>query len=323
MHPHMTLSIEECVDYTHLKEKITVIYPTCQAPIECLLWSTFSLLLRAKPDSLIEHFMVAINGPDLRTGSTANQDQKQDFLEELRRLQWWHINKPTIRRDMPITVLRVWSRIGHSESIEMALPWVHTDAFLIMHDDIIINKHDWLLEVKDKFYSDPDVIIAYTPELHCCQCESGVFNNKPLLKLPHLSSVFLVCKKKWIRKIGSSWCGYHVEPKPFKLNEVEHEEFFKYYKNLGLLDKPPQTDAPYHYVSMDIGAWQYYNAVQQGLKFVPLDTNLITHIAAASWKNVSDRIQEIMPTIKLLEKEIYAHPDYRLLYSKYLPEKYK
>jgi hypothetical protein len=78
----MVIDIDEAVESTHVAEKITVIYPTYQAPIECLLWSTFSLLLRAKVKDLIEHFMVVINGPDKRTGDPTNQDQKQAFLEE-------------------------------------------------------------------------------------------------------------------------------------------------------------------------------------------------------------------------------------------------
>ncbi|NIQ15033.1 MAG: hypothetical protein GTO02_11780, partial [Candidatus Dadabacteria bacterium] len=99
------------------------------------------------------------------TGDPTNQDKKQEFLEELRKLQWWRVQEPKHKRDMPITVMRVWSRIGHPESVEMALPWVHTDAFLIMHDDIIITKHNWLKEVKEKFYDNPDVVIAHTPNL--------------------------------------------------------------------------------------------------------------------------------------------------------------
>lgn len=324
----MVCDIEEAVELTHVPEKITVIYPTYQAPIECLLWSTFSLLLRAKVKDLIEHFMVIINGPDKRTGDPANQDQKQEFLEDLRKLQWWHTNEPKVKRDMPLSVLRVWSRIGHPESVEMAIPWVHTDAYLLMHDDIIINKHNWLQEVKEKFYGDPNVVIAYSPMLHCCQCDSATHQNKPLLRFPHLLCAFLVCRKKWIRKLGSSWCGYHIETEPFKLIDKVGNigEFFKYYKNLGLLDNPPQAISNYHYVSMEMGAWHYYNAVQQGLKFAPLDRNLITHFGAASWdtpEGVSKRIIKHSNIVKTLEKEIYAHPDYGPLYTKYLPKKYK
>jgi len=328
MHPHMIIDIDEAVELTHMAEKITVIYPTAQAPIECLLWSTFSLLLRAKVKDLIEHFMVVINGPDKRTGDPTNQDQKQTFLEDLRKLKWWHTDEPKIKRDMPLSVLRVWSRIGHPEAIEMAIPWVHTDAYLIMHDDIIINKHNWLGEVKDKFYGDPNVVIAYSPVLHCCQCDSAMYQNKHLLRFPHLLCAFLVCRKKWIRKLGSSWCGYHIETEPFQLSDKvgNVEEFFKYYKDLGLLDNPPQTTTSYNYISMEMGAWHYYNAIQQGLKFAQLDPTLITHIGAASWEidtGIAERIKKIMPTVRLLEQEIYAHPDYGPLYAKYVPDQYK
>jgi len=328
MHKHMALDVDEAVTLTSIPEKITVIYPTYQAPIECLLWSTFSLLLRAKVRDLIEHFMIVINGPDRRTGDPTNQDQKQKFLEELRLLKWWRPQEPKIKRDMPITIIRAWSRIGHPEAVETALPWVHTDAYLIMHDDIIIIKHDWLKEVQEKFYNNPDVIIAYSPTLMCCQCDSALHKDKPLLRFPHLLCAFLVCKKHWIKKLGSTWCGYHIETEPFKLEEKvgDINDFMAYYKNLRLLDQPPQTQNPYHYISMEMGAWHFYNAIQNNLKFAQLDPGILVHFGAASWESaegVNRRIERLMPFVRDLEKEIRAHPDYGPLYDKYIPEKYK
>lgn len=328
MHKHMAVDIVGATTLTSLTNKITVIYPTCQSPIECLLWSTFSLLLRANAKDLIEHFTVVINGPDKRTGDPANQDLKQAFLEDLRRLKWWNVNKPQEQRDMPISILRVWSRIGHPEAVEMAMPWIHTDAFLIMHDDIIITKHNWLNEIKEKFYGNPNVVIGYTPNLMCCQCDSNKHQNKDLLRFPHLLCAFLVCKKSLIRKLGSTWCGYHIETEPFLLKDKvgDVDEFMRYYKNMNLLDHPPQTTQKYEVISMEMGAWHFYNAVQAGMQFVQLDPTLIEHIGAASWDTPAGlvrRVERIMPAVRKLEKEIYAHPHYGPLYSKYIPEKYK
>jgi hypothetical protein len=328
MHEHMAIDVDEAVELTSVPEKITVIYPTYQAPIECLLWSTFSLLLRANVKDLIEHFMVIINGPDNRTGDPSIQNLKQEFLEDLRKLQWWNISDPKSKRDMPISILRVWSRIGHPEAVEMAMPWVHTDGFLIMHDDIIIKKHNWLTEVRNKFYGNPNVVIAFSPVLMCCQCDSNSHKNRPLLRFPHLLCAFLVCKKKLIRKLGSSWCGYHIETDPFLLKDKvgDVDEFMQYYKKIGLLDNPPQTDKLYEVISMEMGAWHFYNACQAGMEFAQLDPDLIAHFGAASWdtpSGVSKRIESHKETIKELEKEIYAHPDYGPLYNKYLPYKYK
>jgi hypothetical protein len=197
-----------------------------------------------------------------------------------------------------------------------------------MHDDVIITKHDWLQEVKTKFYGDPNVIIAYTPHLMCCQCDSATHQELPLLRFPHLLCAFLVCRKKWIRKLGSNWCGYHIATPPFMLEEKvgDVEKFYRYYRKLNLLDSPPEKDKLYNFISMEMGAWHFYNACQQGFKFVPLDKQLIIHFGAMSWEvdtGKSLRLKKYTPVIKALEKEIYNHPDYGPLYDKYLPACYK
>lgn len=328
----MAVDVAEAVELTKVPEKITTIYPTSAAPIECLLWSTFSLLLRTRPNDLMEHFMVVINGPDKRTGDPTIGDQKQKFLEELRMLKWYHTSEPTNSKDMPISVLRVWSRIGHPESVEMALPWVHTDAYLIMHDDIIIGKYNWTEEVKEKFYDNPEVAIAYgTPALMCAFADESRYKDKPLLRFPHLLCAFLVCKKKYLQEAGSSWCGYHIEmnDKPFRLEDrVEDvDSFLEYYKRLNCINNtsPPNPDSVYEYVSMEMGAWHFFNLVQAGYKFVPIHPE-ITHFGAMSWEVDTGKVGRInshMNVIKPLEREILAHPDYAPLYLKYLPEKYK
>jgi len=325
MHPHMIVDIDEAAELTTVPEKLTAIIPTSTAPIKTLLWTVFAMLLRTKVKSPLEHIIVCINGPDRRTGDPSLQDKKQEFLEELRGMKWWNAKNPKKQRDMPLTVLRVWSRIGHPESVEMALPWVHTEAYLLTHDDVIINKHEWINEVKEKFFSDPEVIIAYSPTLMCCQCDSALHQNKPLLRFPHLLCAFLVCRKKLIYKLGSSWSGYHIETEPFHLHErVENvEKFMEYYNRIGLLDHPPQTKEPYHYISMEMGAWHFYNAVQAGYKFEQLDPTLLFHLGAMSWESDDGRtrrVDQYKEHVDNLEKEIFEHPDYGPLYEKYTKE---
>lgn len=323
MHNHMAIDMDEAVELTHIPEKIIPIIPTSVAPIECLLWSIFSLLLRAKPDDLIEHFCVCINGPDKRTGDPKIGDLKQKFLEELRLLKWYHVDRPKVKKDMPITVIRAWSRIGHPEAVEMALPWIHTDAYLLMHDDIIILKHDWLKEVREKFYGNPNVVIAFSPTLMCCQCDGAVFQNKSLLRFPHLLCCFLVCRKKYIRKIGGNWCGYHIQTPTFQLKDLvgDVDQFMEYYRNQRLLDNPPQTDQPYDFISMEMGSWHFYNSVQAGYEFAQLDRHLLAHLGTMSWESETgktNRINAWKPHIDNLEKEIAAHPEYSELYQKYI-----
>jgi hypothetical protein len=318
----MIVDIDEAVELTTLPGKFTAIIPTSTAPINCLLWTTFAMLLRTEVKSPLEHIIICINGPDKRTGSPALQDKKQAFLEELRKLKWWNNHNPKKFRDMPLTVIRVWSRIGHPEAVEMAIPWVHTEGYLLTHDDVIIMKHKWTQELENKFFNDPETIIAYSPMLHCCQCDHATHENQYLLRLPHLLCAFLVCRKKLLYKLGSSWCGYHIKADPFLLKDQvgDVEQFMQYYKDQNLLDAPPQTTGPYHFISMEMGAWHFYNATQQGYKFNQLDPNVLIHLGAMSWESDAGRTRRIAhhrTWLADLEQEILDHPDYGPLYEKY------
>jgi len=325
MHKHMAIDLDEAVELTHISEKIIPIIPTSVAPIECLLWSVFSLLLRAKPDDLIEHFIVCINGPDKRTGDPKSGDIKQHFLEELRRLKWYHADRPKISKDMPITVIRAWSRIGHPEAVEMAMPWVHTDAYLLMHDDIIITKHNWLDEVRTKFYGNPNVAIAYAPQLMCALADTASYQDKNLLRFPHLLCCFLVCRKKHTRKNGGNWCGYHIPTPTFRIKERVGNlwEFMEYYKSQNLINNqsPPKAELSYDYVSMEMGAWHFYTCVQNGYEFAALDPTLLVHLGTMSWESDTgkkNRVHRYQQQIDDLEAEIAAHPEYSKLYDKYI-----
>ena len=280
MHTEMALNIEECVELTHLKNKTTAVIPTSESSIEFLVWSVFSLLLRSKPKDLLEHICVCINGPDLRTGDDSLQNKKQEFLEDLRNIPWYHMEDTTTKTDMPITVIRAWSRVDWSEPMEMALPWIHTDSYIIMHDDVIIKTPDWQDEVKKKFYNDDNVAIAYT-ELFGCKCDHAIHKGMYLLRLPQLQSTFLVCKKKWIMKAGVNWSGYQI-PSDYNFlqfnlneneieNEIDVEEFVQYYTKKGLINKEIQKNELYNFVRQDIGAWIYYKLSKNNNSFVELD----------------------------------------------------
>jgi hypothetical protein len=325
MHPQMAMNIEECVDLTHLKDKITAIIPTSNAGIECLLWAVFSLLLRNKPHGMLEHICVNINGPDERTGDPKPQDVKQKFLEELRDLDWFHTGE--IGRQMPLTVIRAWSRVGYAEALEMALSWVHTDSYLCMHDDVILINPEWLTELKTNFYDDPDVAIAYTPKLLGCNCDYAIHRGMYLLRLPQIDTTFLVAKKRWTMKAGASWTGYHIPSDDnflqFEISELpDQNEFFKYYEDRDLMPEKIQTVELYNFVRQEIGAWLYYKLCQLGAKFTKLKEDNIIHFEQMSNTN-AETANKKMETYKTqiidLENEIMAHPAYSELYVKYMP----
>lgn len=322
----MTIPIEKVIEYTTLKEKTTAIIATGPAPINCLLWSIFSLLLRSTPHGLLEHFIVCINGPDKRTGDPEPQNKKQQFLEDLRKLKW-HNKK--LEKDMPITVIRAWSRVGHSEAVEMGVPWVHTDSYTIFHDDIILTDSGWEKEVKSKFYSDLDNnLIAFgSKELLFAHCDHTIACGLYMLRLPSMYSHFLVCNKKLTRKIGANFLSYNLgsmtNPIQFDIGDEtgEQEKFFKYYEDQGLMNHPPQTQEMYNFVNMGFGSWMYYKGVQNKCNFIKLNPEMIVHFGGMSLSHDTgraDRIQAKYEYVEELEHEIAQHEDYWSLYKKYL-----
>jgi len=329
MHPHMALNIEECVELTHLKEKVTVVIPTRNAGMEFLLWSVFSLLLRSKPGGMLEHICVCINGPDERQGDLSLENLKQQFLEELRDIDWYHADDPKNRRAMPLTVIRVWSRVGYTEVFEMALNWVHTDSYLIMHDDVFLKNSDWTQEVKEKFYDDDQVAIAYTPQLLGCACDHAVHRGMYLLRMPQMQTTFLLCKKKWLMKVGALWRGFHIPSDDnmlqFELEEMgDVDEFEKFWQDQDLYLNPILKTELYNFVRQEVGAWVYYKLFTNNFKFVKLNEDNILHFEGMSLSNVTEdvknkKIGDNLDDIRKLEELILAHPDYSRLYNKYLP----
>lgn len=325
-HDQMIVSQEDAITLTTLKDKITAIIPTFSAPMSCFMWTMFSYLLNTRPNDALEHIIVCINGADPRTGDVSLQDKKQAFLEELRDLKWYHEDNPDNFKDMPLTVLRAWSRIGHPEGVEMALPWVHTDNYIISHDDIIITKEFWIEEIKERFFKNPKAAIAYSNPLLCAHGGSAEFKDKNLLRFPHLLCTFLVCKKKVLDSLPSRWCGYHIEMPEFKIEELagDFDEFLKnqskYKENCISTESPPQKDFIYNYISMEMGAWHFYNLKERNLEFMQIDPNLIVHIGAMSWESEEKkkiRVQGKYQWAEKIEQKILKHPEYSKLFLKY------
>jgi hypothetical protein len=320
LHPHMALRLDECVELTHLKQKTTVVIPTGPSHINCLLWSVFSWLLRSKINGYMEHFCVCIAGPDERTGDPSLQDEKQRFLEELRDLEWTQGDQ---RRQMPLTVIRVWSRVGYTEVFEMALGWIHTADYLITHDDVIVTNPAWENVVYDALYAEDDIALAAVPPLLGCQTDHAIHRGMFLLRFPQVQTTFLACKKKWVLPCGS-WCGYHVPNDDnvvqFDVEEIGGEEFLEYWKSRGLMEKPVLTNEMYNFVRQEVGSWIHYRLTEQGKKFAALPRNLIVHIEGMS-RPTDDaqklRVQNFQDEIEALEAEIMAHPEYSKLYMKY------
>lgn len=330
-HPLMALQIEECVELTHMKDKITIITATRNSPMKVFMLSILAIVLRTRVNDVLEHFCVCINGPDSRTGDPSLQDKKQQFLEELRDIPWYNADNPVVKRPMPITVIRAWSRVGYGEPFEMAIPWVHTDSYLLMHDDVII-KEKWTEQLKAKFFNEDNVALAFVPPLLACGCDHHIHRGMYLLRLPQMEITFVACKKKWLMKAGVNWSAYHIPSDDnmlqFDISEIggvdgDAEGFLNYYKEKGLIDKPILTTELYNFVRQEIGAWVYYKLSQAGHKMNELDSDTILHLEQMSRGEYSEAekmamIEKHSEEIKILEAEVNAHPDYSKIYNKYL-----
>jgi len=302
-HKHMILNRKACEDLSLVSDKTTAIIATYQSQIDCLMWAVFSLLLRSSGN--LEHLIVCINGPDSRTGDTSVQDTKQEFLEDLRSLKWND-------RDMPITIARVWSRIGHGEAIEMAIPWVHTKAYTLLHDDMIVTNPAWA-EESMQLLENEEVAAVYNPPILGSIVSTYNFQGAKKLNLPHINTPMVTCKKALIKE---RWTGYHVN-KEFNIKkDLSEKEFRRFYK--GLLAKYPEKfDANFEYdcLSQDFGSWVFYQLKSERYKLIP--KRMAEHLLSMSWHPQDAKLKAARPHIASLEMELINYPEYWELYKKY------
>jgi hypothetical protein len=304
--PETLLSVGECETRTSVKNKICFIIPTSNAPIECLMWSIFSLLLRSKHNGLLEHIIVGINGPDKRTGNVEIQDQKQKFLEELRDMKW-------VDRDMPLTINRVWSRVGHCQTLEQCVCWAHTEYYVSMHDDVILLDENWENQCLEFFQNEDEIIKTCGENLII---GLGDYGNS--LLMPHINTAFCLCKKALIKKIGGSWIGYHIAGDFYIGNFVNYDNFIKFYKKGNALDlsRIPQKEKIYNILSMDIGYDILSKIIKNNLKMSKFKNNTIKHFEKASWGN-QDVAKTSWQEVKDLEEKLKQIPEFYDLYLKY------
>lgn len=304
----LLITIEQCEDLTLMPGKICPIIPTSTAPLESFIWSVFSLLLRSDPN-VLEHFIVGINGPDSRTGDTLLQDSKQNFIEELRNMKWKG-------RDMPVTLIRTWSRIGHAQTIEQCISWAHTEFYVSMHDDVIILDKNWCDQIKDFNKNEKLICKTFGPPIHQKLNGSG-----DLLGLPHFNSIFTLCKKSRMRAINANWIGYHV-PFDFYINNLwDYNDFIEWHKKNNLLSESdcPLKNKKYNILSMDIGCCFIPEIFNHKYQMQQLPDNCIKHFSSLSWASNSQIIvDENHKEVLALEKEIIKEESFWNLYKKYV-----
>lgn len=313
---YTVFSPKHCEELSLIPKKICAIVPTFSAPMNCFMWSIFSLMLRSNPKQL-EHVIVGINGPDSRDPNPQGyplQDKKQAFIEELRNIREW--NHPGTFNPGALTLIRTWSRIGHSQMVEQCINWVHTEFYLSMHDDIVVLDKNWADVVKE--FDEDKKLIAKTWGPTLLRRVQKINNT---FELPHFNSIFALCKKPLMRMINANWVGYHFK-KNFKISDyVDYDKFIDLHKKQGSVDLyHPELkidgDREYDSCSMDIGTFVYSQMCKYDMKVSHFDDSVIKHFEAVSWRNQEAAYKQY-EEINVLEEEIKKFPEYNNLYLKY------
>jgi hypothetical protein len=259
----------------------------------------------------LEHLIVVINGPDSRTGSTATQDVKQAFLEAIR-------NEKLGDRAMPLTVLRVWSRLGHGQALDSAIPWVTTKHYLIMHDDVLVLSERWMGEAQ-KLLSNPQVAIAYAERPHILQGISRSGNaEKAGITFPHANTSFMMCRRSSV--VDLRWAGYFVD-KEYPLIKLDAtKEFFQKHNGYGVAHTSLEVPQSPEFLSYDIGSYLLATLQHRGFKFSKLPEGMIYHLGGISWvdkPHVRERQWKVIePFVASLEDRIKSR--HRNLFDIYL-----
>jgi len=295
----------ECEKITNIPNKITAIIPTYSCDMSNFMLCVFSLLLRSSPE-ILEHIIVGINGPDERTGGTELQDNKQKFIEELRKMTWFG-------KMMPITLSRTWSRLGHAQMIEQCLAWVHTEYYLLMHDDVMILDKKWNKEASSFFLNKNSVMKSQD-----ALSEWSLFKVDKRIVFPHFTNTnFLLCSKNIMKKLGADWVGYHVDLNYQVDNLTSYKKLIEYWKDKKMLkpDHNIKKEDKFDSMSLDIGSFILPKILDSKYDVEYFSKDCTSHMTAGSWMNSEGSFS--LSEISRLEKELKDHPEYEDLYLKY------
>jgi hypothetical protein len=303
--PLVLFTPEFCEMNCLLKEKISAVIPTFSSPINCFIRSIFSLVLRSDP-RFLHHVFISINGPDSREGGNELQDKKQSFIEDLRSAKW----PGSGFNPGSITLIRTWSRIGHSQALDQCVPWIDTEYYLSMHDDVLVMDSSWC-NLND--FHDNESLIMKTWGSYL---SGRLKNTGSRLDMPHINTIFTLCKKSIMTSLGVNWSGFSLNL-PFKISDhIDIKVLEGNHKRLESLGFGASLDRDqYESISLDIGSFLFSRICARGLDIGRFDINTIRHFGSSSWRPRSNfKILEVDE----LEQQIMSVDSYWEIYEKYL-----
>jgi hypothetical protein len=297
-----------CEEIHLTKGKISAIIPTFSSPINCFMRSLFSLLIRSNPN-ILSHVFIAINGPDSREGGQELQDKKQSFVEDLRAVDW---SGMIGFNPGGITLTRTWSRIGHSQALEQCIPWVDTEFYLSMHDDVLIMDPSWC------FVGDFEENKSMVMKTWGGYLAGRLRTTGSRLDMPHLNTIFTLCKKSMMTSLGVGWSGFSLS-RDFMIGDyVDLKRFEDEHAKFSSLGFGSSLDnIQYKSISLDIGSFLFSRICSRGLDIGRFDMQLVKHFGSSSWNPVGSFRN---PDVDQLESEIMSIKPYREIYMRYLED---
>lgn len=306
--PLVILTPQACERICLTKGKVSAIIPTFSSPINCFMRSLFSLLIRSDPN-VLSHVFVSINGPDKREGNQELQDKKQSFVEDLRSAEW--SGMPGFNPGA-ITITRTWSRIGHAQALEQCIPWIDTEFYLSMHDDVLVMNSSWC--VLDDFFNNESMVMKTWGGYLAGRLKA----TGTRLDMPHLNTIFALCSKPIMTSLGVGWTGFSINHR-FKIGEYldpkRFEEDHSRFLSMGF--GPQLGGGQYESISLDIGSFLFSRICSRGLDVGRFDTSVARHFGSSSW---NPRGSFRIPEVEELEAEIMSIKPYREIYARYLED---
>ncbi len=331
----MLLDLAESDRRASIQGKVTAIIATSVAPLPMLAWSLCSLLLRSRRGGILERVIVVISGS---ADDTELQDRKQAFVNDLR------------RAGFPLWVVRIYGPVGygHSESLDSAVSWVYTQAYLLMHDDAILLSRDW--ESKAQAVLDsPNVVMATTPGVFPTgyghnEASDSTGGTRPAVLVnglniyerrdrpdelyvgfPHINTVFTLCRKDLLASIPGRWTGYNVlasddesfagEERLKRLTDIHNAHTFVECETI----RCGKTT----WLGMDIGSWLYAECIRAGLEFSEFPSETVKHFVAMSWRDDDGKRETTAQAwqsqeVSALEAEIDRSDAFREVYGRHV-----
>ena len=306
--PLVVLTPEACERLHLTVGKISAIVPTFSSPMNCFMRSLFSLLLRSDP-SVLNHVFVSINGPDTREGGNELQDKKQAFVEDLRSVDWSGMSG---FNPGAITITRTWSRIGHAQALEQCLPWVDTEFYLSMHDDVLVMNPSWCSLVD---FNENESMVMKTWGGYLA---GRLRVTGPRLDMPHLNTIFTLCRKPIMTSLGVGWTGFSLNH-GFRLSDyVDPKQLERDHERLQSLSFGSSFgEDRFESISLDIGSFLFSRICSMGLDVGRFGVGVVRHFGSSSW---NPRGSFRIPEVDALESEIMAVRPYGDIYKRYLED---